>query len=86
MWHARFAYLEVAVVGEGGGDLSSSSLGNDLGGGSPVYLRRQGKHQWELQSPVILLGQLARRGRQLRQWLGFELSLDGENRSGRLLV
>jgi hypothetical protein len=33
MWHARFAYLEVAVVGEGGGDLSSSSLGNDLGGG-----------------------------------------------------
>jgi hypothetical protein len=52
------------VRAAGGGGLSSSSLGDGVGEGSPVYLKRRGKHQWERWTPAILPGRLARRGRQ----------------------
>jgi hypothetical protein len=67
MWRARFAYLEVAVVGEGGRRWWPSML--KLGrwcGGSPVYLRRRGKHQWERRTLAIHPGRLAQRGWQHR--------------------
>jgi hypothetical protein len=63
----RFAYLEVAVVSEGSGDLPFPSLGDGVcvwGGGSPVYLRLWRKHQWKWRTPAILPARLARRGRQ----------------------
>jgi hypothetical protein len=53
-----------SVRAAGGGGLSSSSLGDGVGEGSPVYLKRRGKHQWERWTPAILPGRLARRGRQ----------------------
>jgi hypothetical protein len=33
MWRSRFSYLEVAMISVGAGDLSSSSLGDGVGGG-----------------------------------------------------
>jgi hypothetical protein len=33
MWRTRFSYLEVAMISVGAGDLSSSSLGDGVGGG-----------------------------------------------------
>jgi hypothetical protein len=53
------------VVGEaaGGGDLSSSSLDDGVGG-SPVYLWQWGRHQWGRRTPTILPGWLARHGWQ----------------------
>jgi hypothetical protein len=65
MWRARFAYLEVAVVGEGSRWRRPFFL--KLGwwcGGSPVYLMWQGKHQQEQWTPSILPRWLARHGRQ----------------------
>jgi hypothetical protein len=51
------------VRAAGGSDLPCSSLGDGVGG-SPVYLRQRGKHQWERRTPAIHPRQLARRGRQ----------------------
>jgi hypothetical protein len=51
----------------GSGDLSSSSLGDNVPGGggwSLVYLWRWGKHQWWWRTPVIFPGWLARCRRQ----------------------
>jgi hypothetical protein len=50
------------VRAAGGGDLSSSSLGDGVGvSGVP---QKTGKHQWERRTPAILPGRLARCGRQ----------------------
>jgi hypothetical protein len=51
------------VTAAGGGGLSSSSLGEGVGGSS-VYLRQRGKHQWEQRTMAILLGRLAQCGWQ----------------------
>jgi hypothetical protein len=61
MWRARFAYLEVVVLVEGGRRRRPFFL--KLGqwcGGSLVYLRLWGKHQWERRTLAILPERLAR--------------------------
>jgi hypothetical protein len=47
----------------GGSDLPCSCSGDGVGG-SPMYLRQRGKHQWQWRTPAILPRRLVRRGRQ----------------------
>jgi hypothetical protein len=79
------------VRAAGGGDLSSSSLGDGVGGlrctssdgentNGSGGLRRSFLGGW------LNTDDSTRVWRQLRLWLGFELGLDGENRSVRLLI
>jgi hypothetical protein len=91
----RFAYLEVAVVSEGSGDLPFPSFGDGVcvgGGGlrcTSGYgentngsggLRRSFLDGWLDADGSI------RAWWWLRWWLGSKLGLDGENYSGWLLI
>jgi hypothetical protein len=91
MRRARFAYLEVAMVSEGGGDHSSSSLGNGVGGlrcssGDGENTNGSGGLRQSFLGGCLNMDGSTRVWQWLRRWLGFKLSLDGQNRSGWLLI
>jgi hypothetical protein len=87
MWRAHFAYLEVALVSDGGGDLSPSSLGDGVGGlrctsRDGENTNRSGELRRSFLGGWLDVDGSTRVWRRLRWWLGFELGLEGENRSG----
>jgi hypothetical protein len=80
-----------SVRAAGGGDLSSSSLGDGVGGLRCTSCDRENTNRSSGLRRSFLGGWLNMDGStmvwwRLRHWLGFGLSLDGENRLGWLLI